>query len=208
MRPIDKTAIKNPTAFLRPINLEIFKVVTEYIEGAAVKSVLDVGAGICLLNAILELEAGAKRFASDIRTDNLLEGRQVLEKHGQSAHLVNNWAQSLPFKDNSFDCAAILTVFINIDDIETVSQVISEMKRVVKPGGFAVFEYRNKYNIPLRMKHMLNRVVEKSLPVTAFSQQQFSKMLVKTGWKHERTIPVWTGIGVLTPSYVVIARKP
>ncbi|MBC8276965.1 MAG: methyltransferase domain-containing protein [FCB group bacterium] len=207
MRPIDKTAIKNPAAFLRPINLEIFKIVTDYIEQARVKSVLDVGAGICLLNSILELEDDAARFASDIRTDNLLEGREVLQKHGQSAHLVNNWAQRLPFKDDSFDCAAILTVFINIDDLNTVREVVSEMKRVVKPGGFAVFEYRNKYNVPLRIKHLLNRVVEKSLPITAFSPKQFSKILDEAGWKEELIIPVWSRIGILTPSYVVIARK-
>lgn len=208
MRPIDRTAIKNPAAFLRPINLEIFKAATEYIEKAQVKSALDVGAGICLLNSILELDDDALRFASDIRTDNLLEGREVLRKHGQSASLVNNWAQNLPFKDNSFDCAAILTVFINIDDINTVREIISEMKRVVKPGGFAVFEYRNKYNIPLRIKHFLNRVVEKSLPITAFSTKQFSRMLNEAGWNEESIIPVWSKIGILTPSYVVIARKP
>jgi len=208
MRPIDKTAIKNPAAFLRPINLEIFKVATEYIEQAQVKSVLDVGAGICQLNSILELDAGALRFASDIRTDNLLEGREVLRKHGQSAHLINNWAQCLPFKDDSFDCAAILTVFINIDDLNTVREVVSEMKRVVKPGGFAVFEYRNKYNVPLRIKHLLNRVVEKSLPITTFSPKQFSRMLNEAGWNEELIIPVWSRIGILTPSYVVIARKP
>ena len=208
MRPIDRIAIKNPAAFLRPINLEIFKVVTEYIEKSQVKSSLDVGAGICLLNSILELEDDALRFASDIRTDNLLEGREVLRKHGQTAHLVNNWAQCLPYKDNSFDCAAILTVFINIDDLNTVREVILEMKRVVKPGGFAVFEYRNKYNIPLRIKHFLNRVIEKSLPITAFSPKQFSRMLKEAGWDQELIIPVWSRIGILTPSYVVIARKP
>ncbi len=207
MRQIIRGAVKNPTAFLRPINLDIFRIVAGYIEAERPNSILDIGAGICLLHSILELPDRTVRVACDIRMDNLLEGGVVLKKHSVSAHLVNSWAQQLPFKDDAFSAAAILTVFINIDDREVVLEIMREMKRVIKPGGFAVFEYRNRNNIPLRLKHRLNRLVESGLPVTAFTCRQFHEYMKQTGWILEKTIPVWRRAGFLNPSYISIGRK-
>jgi|GEM_PF-1861662 len=208
MIEINRQAVKNPVAFLRPLNLQIFKIAAEYIEQRRPQSFLDVGAGICLFSSILQLPGNSRKFACDIRLDNLLEGQFVLSQHRQTSRLVRSWAQILPFKDNSFQSAAILTVFINISDLNVVEKILREMRRVIVPGGFAVFEFRNTRNFPLRLKHLLNRLVEKDLPVTAFSRRQFRKMLQKTGWREEKVIPIWPWAACFTPSYIVIARKP
>jgi len=208
MLTINPQAVKNPAAFLRPLNLQIFKTAAEYIESLAPNSFLDVGAGICLFGSILKLPENAVKTACDIRLDNLLEGRNVLSQHNQSARLIRCWAQILPFKDNAFQSAAILTVFINIADSEVVYNILQEMRRVIMPGGFAVFEFRNAWNFPLRFKHWLNKFVEKRLPVMAFSRRQFAKMLHNTGWREEKILPVWPLAGAFTPSYIVVARKP
>jgi demethylmenaquinone methyltransferase/2-methoxy-6-polyprenyl-1,4-benzoquinol methylase len=50
----------------------------------------------------------------------------------QQVTLVQGNAMSLPYDDNSFDYATIGFALRNVPDLE---QVISEMKRVVKPGG-------------------------------------------------------------------------
>lgn len=205
MRTIKETAIKDKNAFLRPLNLQIFKICTDYIERQKPASILDVGTGIGLLNSILELPGTSRRFGCDVRMDNLSEARNVVRAHGQEAYLTRCWGQELPFKDDSFEAAAILTVFINIDDRDVVMNILREMRRVVKPGGFAVFEYRNKLSFFLRVKHKLNRIKE-DLAVTAFSRGEFAEMMAETGWKAELTIPLWKWAGVFTPSFIVIAR--
>jgi demethylmenaquinone methyltransferase/2-methoxy-6-polyprenyl-1,4-benzoquinol methylase len=49
--------------------------------------------------------------------------------------LIQGNAMNLPFEDNSFDCATIAFALRNVPDIK---HVISEMTRVVKPGGAVV----------------------------------------------------------------------
>jgi len=208
MNTIRSEIIKNPTAFLRPLNLDIHHKASEIIEAENPGSLLDIGTGICLLLSILELPPSSIRVGYDVRMDNLLEGKNVLRGHGiEGAILVQGWGQLLPFKDNSFSAAAILTTFINIGDLNVVRNILQEIYRILKPGGLGVFEFRNKYNLPLRLKHRLNRLVEKNLPVTMFSAGRFRKFLFETGWTPEEYIPVWPKFRLLSPSIIYTARK-
>lgn len=61
---------------------------------------------------------------------------------------VNAFAQDLPFKENEFDAAIFIRV---IHHIEKPEEVIREISRILKPGGFLVIEVANKI-------HFLNRI--------------------------------------------------
>ncbi|MDQ0337658.1 demethylmenaquinone methyltransferase/2-methoxy-6-polyprenyl-1,4-benzoquinol methylase [Caldalkalibacillus uzonensis] len=65
---------------------------------------------------------------------NMLEMAQQKKIQNQYDHieLVHGNAMSLPYEDNTFDYATIGFALRNVPDID---QVLSEMTRVVKPGG-------------------------------------------------------------------------
>ena len=50
------------------------------------------------------------------------------------ATLMQGSAESLPFTDNSFDVVSCLQV---LEHLKEPDKAISELKRVLKPGGFA-----------------------------------------------------------------------
>ena len=208
MKPIIKEAVKNPAAFLRPLNIDIHRKAAEILERQKPDSLLDIGTGVCLLLSILELPQNTLKVGCDIRMDNLREGRNVLKKHDvNNAALVQGWGQKLPFKTNYFSAVTVLTTFINIDDLEMVHHILLEIYRVMKPGGLGIFEFRNKYNFPLWIKHRLNKLVEKTLPVTMFTAKQFKGFLLQTGWAPEECIPIWQKSWVFSPSIIYTARK-
>lgn len=64
----------------------------------------------------------------------------------QTIDLVRGDAMALPFQDNAFDVATIGFALRNVADI---AQVLSEMKRVVRPGGWVVSLELSKPESPI-----------------------------------------------------------
>lgn len=71
----------------------------------------------------------------DFSLPMLRAGLPKVEPARKSISLLGGDALALPFKDNSFDCA---TVGFGIRNVIDVAKAISEMARVVQPGGRVV----------------------------------------------------------------------
>lgn len=107
------------------------------------KRVLDVGCGTG--RGLVDLvAAGAHVVGSDASIDMLGEASRRVESKG-SCGLAAAYAQHLPFPDHAFDLVISLN-FLHLFSLETQRQMISEMKRVVKPGGRVILEFDNALN--------------------------------------------------------------
>ena len=73
----------------------------------------------------------------DFNSEMLDQGRVRIEDAGllDQVNLVQGDAMALPYADNTFDAAMSGFAMRNVPDIK---QVLSEMQRVVKPGGKVV----------------------------------------------------------------------
>ncbi|SNZ06703.1 Ubiquinone/menaquinone biosynthesis C-methylase UbiE [Persephonella hydrogeniphila] len=58
------------------------------------------------------------------------------EKYPLNIHVVEGFAERLPFEDNSFDGVVSTLVLCSVS---SPSQVLKEIKRVLKPGGVFIF---------------------------------------------------------------------
>lgn len=71
-------------------------------------------------------------------------------------------ARNLPFKDNSFDNVVALRLILHLKDWK---KVLSEMRRVCKPGGRIIFDVRFKGLLSFKpKKHKLNLITKRDLP--------------------------------------------
>jgi ubiquinone/menaquinone biosynthesis C-methylase UbiE len=101
---------------------------------------LDIGSGFGRL--ALVYSQYAKEFTLlDPSQKNLSEARVFLKLHKGKAHFRQGDANKLPFKDSLFNFCLIVRVFHHLPDPETA---MSEIYRVLKPGGYAVIEFANK----------------------------------------------------------------
>lgn len=108
-----------------------------YLQG---KKVLEVGCGGGLF-----LEELAKRGAKCTGVDPSKNSLNVARKHaaesGLSIDYVEGYGETVPFADASFDFVACVDVLEHVNDLP---RVISEISRVLKPGGIFLYDTFNK----------------------------------------------------------------
>ena len=116
------------------------KRVVNIVKEARSETILDVATGTGDL-AIALAKTGAKKItAVDIASKMLHIGQQKVEQKGLTGKIEMLLADSeqLPFPDNSFDA---VTVAFGVRNFEHLEKGLTELYRVLKPGGtFVVLE--------------------------------------------------------------------
>lgn len=105
--------------------------------------ILDVGCGDGTLAASLSL-AGAHVIGLDSDREMLDAARARIAKGGLDVALVWGDANALPLADASFDAVVAVTVLCFIEDD---ARVVSEMARVLRPGGRLVLGELGKWSL-------------------------------------------------------------
>lgn len=107
------------------------------------KRILDVGCGTG--RGVLDFVSSASlTVGADASLDMLTCARSKIDPTAPVA-FVRSYAQQLPFPDAFFDVATALN-FLHLFSLDTQAAMITEMKRVVRPGGILVLEFDNALN--------------------------------------------------------------
>jgi demethylmenaquinone methyltransferase/2-methoxy-6-polyprenyl-1,4-benzoquinol methylase len=151
----------------------------------------------------------------DISDGMLEKGRIKMKKKGVEniIEMINGDSEDLPFEDNYFDA---LTVGFGVRNYENLEKGLSEMLRVIRPGGKAVIlEFSKPKKFPIkqlfnfyskRIIPILGKSISKDssayayLPesVEAFPEgQDFVDILEKVGYKSVEAKPVSGGIATI-----------
>ena len=175
--------------------------------------VLDVATGTAdvALQTVKLLEP-KKVIGLDISTEMLEIGREKIAKRGLTStiELQEGDSENLPFQDNTFDA---ITVAFGVRNFENLERGLSEMQRVLKPGGqlivleFSqprVFPFRQIFNAYFKyILPLIGRITSKDPKayrylyesVQAFPDgEQFLTILKETGYKSNRCIPLTLGV--------------
>jgi len=91
---------------------------------------------------------GTRATVADINTDMLAVGRERAQKAGLGEKVTFSEAnaEALPFPDRSFDA---VTIAFGIRNVPRIPLALSEMRRVLKPGGRAFVLEFSKVDVPL-----------------------------------------------------------
>ncbi len=126
------------------------KKVIDLLKNDQPKSILDIATG----TGDLALEAARlhpkKIIGVDISEGMLAIGREKISKKKLEALITLQQADStnLPFSNNSFDA---ITVAFGVRNFDNLDRGLSEMLRVVKPGGLVVIlEFSKPENFPVK----------------------------------------------------------
>lgn len=81
----------------------------------------------------------------DLSFEMLRLGRKYGAKFGFYAHLVQADATDLPYRDDTFDCAIAVAVYHHLDNADGRLKALSELLRVLRPGGPAFVTAWNRW---------------------------------------------------------------
>lgn len=178
----------------------------------APKTILDVATGTGDF-ALAALQTGAEKIIGvDISRDMVAVGHQkVLAKNLQhKITLQYGDSENLAFENNAFDA---ITVSFGVRNFENLEKGLSEMLRVLKPGGKAVIiEFSKPTAFPIKQLYwfyfkailpVIGKLISKDnraytyLPesVNVFPYgQKFIEILQKVGYQNTQTISLTFGI--------------
>jgi demethylmenaquinone methyltransferase/2-methoxy-6-polyprenyl-1,4-benzoquinol methylase len=176
------------------------------------ENVLDVATGTGDF-AIAAIESGAKKITGVDISDQMLEvGREKVTKLnlGNKIELLSGDSENLAFQDNFFD--AVIVSF-GVRNFENLEKGMSELLRVLKPGGLLIvlefskpsgFFFKHIYNFYFRfILPTVGKLISKDtaaykyLPdsVNAFPYgKAFTAILDKTGFKNTKCKELTFGV--------------
>ncbi len=185
----------------------------QQLEGDQPKVILDVATGTAdVAIALAQKLQPEKVVGLDLSNEMLAVGQKKIDKQSlqNMISLQQGDSENLPFEDNTFDA---ITVAFGVRNFEHLERGLSEMQRVLKPGGKMVvlefsqpriFPFKQLFNLYFKyILPLIGRVTSKDPKaykylyesVQAFPDgQHFVSVLEKTGFKSNQCIPLSLGI--------------
>lgn len=194
------------------IDIRWRKKAIKYLQKDQPKQILDIATGTGDF-AIESLKLNPEKVIGvDISEGMLNVGREKMIKKGLSEiiDLQSGDSENLQFEDNNFD--AVIVAF-GVRNFENLEKGLSEMNRVLKPGGKAVilefskptvFPFKQLYSFYFRwVLPKIGKIVSKDNAAYTYLPEsvnefpfgnQFLEILNKTGFKNTTCKPLTLGI--------------
>ena len=119
------------------------------------KTILDVATGTGDLAIAISVLNPKKIVGIDISEKMLSIGKQKISQLGLESliTLQNADAEKIPFSDHSFEA---ITVAFGVRNFEDLRKGLSEMKRVLRPGGIiAILEFSHPQTFPMKQMYRI-----------------------------------------------------
>jgi len=128
--------------FINPVRFGFFSRILKHTQHAdkASRTVLDVGCGGGFLAEDFA-RLGYKVTGVDPAQESVEAARAHAEVSGLSIEYKSGSGENLPFAKASFDIVTCCDVLEHVDDVE---RVVSEIARVIKPGGLFFYDTPNR----------------------------------------------------------------
>src|SRR5574341_802393 len=150
-------------AFFRKVETERYEVYAPWLKDAVDFSsfaglrVLEIGPGLGTDHAQIA-RAGARAYAVDLTVAHLEFTRRRFALEGLVTRLTRADAERLPFADAAFDAVYSFGVLHHTPDTQAA---IDEIRRVLRPGGFAVVGLYHRHSAFYWIATMLCRGVRR-----------------------------------------------
>jgi len=170
--------------------------------------VLDLGCGEgLLLQGLIASHPTGEVYGLDPWGEILLRakrrmGRKVMLLKGDSFHL--------PFKDGTLNIVFCLNLFNNLAEKENVMHTMREVCRVLGPGGYLIFDFRNTMNPFIYFGYKLAFIhdPEIKVPLKTHSLSWVKRSLGATGFQKDAMIvPLAFRLKLFAPALLIVAEK-
>jgi SAM-dependent methyltransferase len=129
----------------------------------------------------IEIGVGSGRFAGPLGIQVGVDPSVAMLVHAtaRGIEVVEGVAENLPFSDDSFDYALVVTTICFVDSPE---EMLAEARRVLKPGGRLVIGFIDRESVLGQdyLAHQAESVFYRE--ATFYSADEVEQLLLKTGF--------------------------
>ncbi len=136
------------------IDIQWRKKVLKMVSSIRPNEVLDIATGTGDLAILMSETTAGKIVGLDISAGMLEVGRKKVDARNLSdrIELILGDSENMPFDDNSFDA---ITVAFGVRNFENLEKGLTEILRVLKPGGlFVILETSNPTKFPFKQGYL------------------------------------------------------
>ncbi len=140
----------------------------------------------------VEIGVGTGRFAQPLGIETGLEPSPKMAEiaRERGVDVVSGVAEALPFEDESFDFALMVTTICFVDDVQ---KALKEVYRILKPGGYIVVGFVDKKS-PLGRLYRKNRQKSRFYKSAHFfSSEEVMGLLEKSGFSECKAVQTLFG---------------
>ena len=170
--------------------------------------ILDLGCGEgLLLKGLIALHPMAEIYGLDPWEEILLRAKRRV---GSRVKLFKADSFHIPFKNRTLKLVFCLNLFNNLAEKEEVMRTMREVHRVLDPGGYVIFDFRNTLNpfIYLGYKLAFIHDPEIKVPLRTHTLTWMRRSLEETGFKKDAMIvPLAFGLKLVAPALLIAAKK-
>lgn len=171
------------------------------------RKILDLGCGEgLLLRGLSEKCPDKTLFGIDPWEDILAKAkaRQI-----RNATLMQGSSFDIPFEDETFDAVVCLNLFVNLPEKSDIILTLSEIYRVLRRGGTALFDFRNTFNPLIFFGYKLAFLHDPDIkvPLRTHTFGFLKKSLQDIGIKEVTAYPLGISIRIIAPAVLVKAVK-
>ncbi|CAL2101298.1 Demethylmenaquinone methyltransferase [Tenacibaculum sp. 190130A14a] len=188
------------------------KKVVKFVGENNPKQILDIATGTGDLALMMASLKPDRIVGLDISEGMLNVGKQKVSKADLSntIEMVVGDSENIPFEDNTFDA---ITVSFGVRNFETLDKGLTEILRVLKPGGkFVVLETSNPTKFPFKQGYkfytnyilpIIGKLFSKDKVAYSYLSESansfpfgeaFNNILEKNGFKNAKNLPVTFGV--------------
>jgi len=208
MKDLNLDNLSRPEAFQTGISRLVRKTVLEQVHEVKAP-ILDAccGNGIFLLEYCSSVNYYTDIYGVDLDIDALETARQLfIDNNLESPVFAKGDASNLSFSDHQFRSIFCLNTLINIHPFNKIEAIISELFRVLKPGGKIYLDFRNQLNPALKYKYRKN-IKTGALTTYGHKKSDFSTILEKLKVTHYSFKPIGIPFPFLAKGYLLIIEK-
>ena len=176
------------------------------------QQILDIATGTGDLALMMAKLNPKKIVGLDISAGMLEVGKQKISKVNlaDKIEMIVGDSENIPFDDNTFDA---ITVSFGVRNFENLNKGLTEILRVLKPGGkFVVLETSNPTKFPFKQGYkfytnfilpIIGKIFSKDKVAYSYLSESansfpfgedFNNILQKNGFKNAKNIPVTFGV--------------
>lgn len=136
-----------------------------------------------------EIGIGSGKFALPLGIKIGIEPSRRMREIAQAKGLdvIDGVAEDLPFENEKFDFAAMITTICFVDDL---FQALSEAYRVIMPGGFLLVGMVDK-NSPMGKEYQMKKAKSKFYGEASFySSEEVTSLAQKAGFVYDASLGV------------------